>query len=190
MRASAEPAVPAMGDRGGWPFRRLNAGPSWWTAPLSDQPVNLGAASFFAQRWNESLNVLGRVPEFDANVTFATSRWTPIRSLRGLTRSWNRPFLPGLVSVAFFFPSRKKTTLAIFVPRMRALNALPTQPVGPSSLALPGTMRSGRTSWAGWVSVVSASSSSETHLPRPSQPVTVAVLCTAVSPTAVWTEQL
>src|SRR5437899_10045141 len=43
-----------------------------------DQPVNLGAASLCAQRWNDRRMVLGLVPEPAWNVMFATRRWTPI----------------------------------------------------------------------------------------------------------------
>src|SRR4051794_17644226 len=56
--------------------------------PVQGQPVNRGAVSFLAQRWNESRIVFGRVPEPDWKVTLTTMRWTPIFSFFGLTRSW------------------------------------------------------------------------------------------------------
>src|SRR3954452_52824 len=157
---------------------------------VDNQPVNLGAASFLAQRWKDRRIVFGFVPEPDWKVTLATRRWTPIFSLRGLTRSWIS--LASFVFLTFLttLPSSTKVTVAILLPRIEALNALPTQPVGPFSWAAPGTIRSGSRSCSGWVRSVWAPSFALGQLPNWSQPVTVAVLSTAVWPTAVWTEQL
>src|SRR3954447_16343810 len=154
------------------------------------QPVKRGAANFFPQRWNESRIVFAFVPEPALKVTFTTRRCTPSFRFFGLTRSWIRAAFFVFLTFLTILPSSTKVTVAILEPRIRALNAFATQPVGPSSFAAPGVTRSGSRSCAGWVSVVSAELSSFTHLPNWSQPVTVATLCTAVSPRAVWTEQL
>jgi hypothetical protein len=105
-----------------------------------------------------------------------------------LTRSW--------ISLAFFvfltflttLPSSVNTTVAILLPRTRALNARDVHPVAPSRRALPGVIRIGSTSWAS--RTVSASSDAPAHFPNWSQPVTDATLWIDVCPAVVWTEQL
>src|SRR5438067_2495613 len=117
-----------MGYLGGHVFSRLNDEGAAWAAPsenrkpLWDQPVNLGAASLCAQRWNDRRMVFGLVPEPDWNVMFATRRWTPILSRFGLMRSWISDALVLFVTRLMTLPSSTKVTVAILVPRTRALN--------------------------------------------------------------------
>src|SRR3954451_13381730 len=144
------------------------------------QPVKRGEISFFPQRWNDSRSVFGFVPEPAWNVMFTTRRWTPSLSLLGLILS--------AISDAFFvfltflttLPSSTNVTVAILLPRMRALNARDWQPVAPASFAVPGVTRIGSTIWAS--STVSASSDALTHFPYWSHPVTDATLWIDVWP--------
>src|SRR3954453_9868597 len=142
--------------------RRSPQQPGVWAL---DQPVNRGATSFLAQRWKHSRIDFGFVPEPDWKVTLATRRWTPIFSLSGLTRSWIS--LASFVFLTFLttLPSSTKVTVAILLPRIEALKALPTQPVGPFNWAAPGTIRSGSRSCSGWVRSVWALPSSLTQPP-------------------------